>query len=1176
MKLATCRVEVGTQGARLGPIQALGAWWVQFGDRVLIYAANSAWSNVTRRAERHGMRLEQYPRTVRKGDLHLVVQKGRLFQHEYPDVPVLLDKGRYLVVELSAEEVKRIGARREPCFVIQPLRENTVVFDVRSRPTERRAPKAWVQNLVDDVEGSGFEDTIIDLVSYPTRYSTSDHYTDAAVWAQGQLEALGYAITVESVAVGTGASRNVIGEKLGSGSGVRDLVLIVAHLDSINSSGGPSADAPGADDNGSGAVALLEIARVLSDHPAVHDLRFVLFGGEEQGLYGSTQYVGSLSAAERSRIRAVINMDMIGSLNTSVPTVLLEGAAVSQTVVDDLADAATTYTSLTVQTSLYPYASDHVPFIDAGLPAVLTIEGADGANSYIHTVGDTLDHIDLDLALEIVRMNVAVTATALEREGGTMSVLKHLVGVLTTLEAYEFWIPSRVFSGRYHYNGGASSREGLPILEAQLGSSYDALRNPIYDLDEPIYVEEAAFLEVLAQPSVVHKSFWELLKIRFTLHIDIDGADPLDVVSGTVAKGVVSIIGWLPHFIGRVTSNTFCAGGRNLVVEDFSFQWPVSTDTIDRLEIVVTRSGFAAPTADVTFIDTARSISHGPYTATRESRYFRDVEVEVDREDDAVDVEPYNTHTHPDRPADLPEEELTLYAAFAKAGIRITRSSESDVIDSSAAGAPDNRWSQAELHDAMEDHWSAFANRPQWKMWIFLAELYVDDGTGGVMFDGYIDEPGGVDRQGTAIFTLCEWFHDVTGGYITANPPEAEAVQRELFFNLVHETGHAYNLAHSWQKQAVFEPGDVAWTPPGWMPLISDDFAISWMNYPERPSAGNNATWFYDRFRFRFGDDENLFLRHAPAPYVRMGAEDWFENHARVSRGSLDRRLELVVRSRKDIVELGEPVFLELRLRNTSDEAIMAHGNLDPSDGFVEMAVTNPRGERRPFLPFIRYRRQILPHMLEPGQSLYEAVNLTMGLFGFPFKEPGPYRIEASYRNIDGSTAAAMMQLWVRPPENYEDLLVISELFNARVGRGLYVGGSHVMQDVNDKLDWVLEHLGEKHPQFHYLTAARAIPLATHYKLLKADSNKVRLLDPDPGFVEEKLAPVIENTEAAADAVGHIMYRRIVDIYTRSALDANKKAKARYAQKRLLDLFKKRGVIRPVIEGIEQRVKELK
>jgi Zn-dependent M28 family amino/carboxypeptidase len=80
---------------------------------------------------------------------------------------------------------------------------------------------------------------------------------------------------------------------------------------------------------------------------------------------------------------------------------------------NDLASAAGTYTSLAIQRSLDPFASDHVPFICALIPAVLTIEGSDRSNANIHTANDTLAHINYGLALDIVRMNLAATATLL-------------------------------------------------------------------------------------------------------------------------------------------------------------------------------------------------------------------------------------------------------------------------------------------------------------------------------------------------------------------------------------------------------------------------------------------------------------------------------------------------------------------------------------------------------------------------------------------------------------------------------------------------------------------------------------------------------------------------------------------------------------------------------------------
>jgi Zn-dependent M28 family amino/carboxypeptidase len=215
---------------------------------------------------------------------------------------------------------------------------------------------------------------------------------------------------LQEILVDGSPSWNVIADKEGHAADARGVVLVTAHLDSINIRGGPEAPAPGADDNGSGSAGLLEMARAFRDHRGEHDLRFMLFGGEEEGLFGSKQYVANLSTAERARIRAVVNMDMIGTLNAPTRSVLLEGAPQSQRVIDGLSEAAMAYTELVVETSLRPFASDHVPFIDAEIPAVLTIEGADNTNGNVHSGSDTVDNINYDFALEILRMNVAFIA----------------------------------------------------------------------------------------------------------------------------------------------------------------------------------------------------------------------------------------------------------------------------------------------------------------------------------------------------------------------------------------------------------------------------------------------------------------------------------------------------------------------------------------------------------------------------------------------------------------------------------------------------------------------------------------------------------------------------------------------------------------------------------------------
>ncbi|WP_202868721.1 M28 family metallopeptidase [Kribbella antibiotica] len=329
---------------------------------------------------------------------------GRSFQDAFPEVKPLLDRGRHLVIS-AADRPKR---RSNHCWRIETLRAGTVV-DQPEVATARVDPVAAA--LVGQLDLASYQAEVTWLASLPTRHSHSASFVTAVEHAEQQMVALGYQTKRQSITVGTKPSQNLIGERAGTTNSV---VLITAHLDSINLTGGANAPAPGADDNASGAAGVLELGRVLASTSWRHGIRLILFGGEEEGLYGSKQYVAALPPAERARIRAVLNLDMIASKNGPTPTVLLEGAPVSQSLITDLATAAATYTGLTVETSLSPFASDHVPFITAGIPAVLTIEGSDSANTHIHSANDTLNFLNWPFAAEILRMNTAALATWLE------------------------------------------------------------------------------------------------------------------------------------------------------------------------------------------------------------------------------------------------------------------------------------------------------------------------------------------------------------------------------------------------------------------------------------------------------------------------------------------------------------------------------------------------------------------------------------------------------------------------------------------------------------------------------------------------------------------------------------------------------------------------------------------
>ncbi len=343
--------------------------------------------------------------------LHLVTQNGRLFQADHPEASVVVDGGRYLVVDVAPVRAHELLGSGGACWSIRPLPWNAVVL-TRTEPEPRDVPE--LPGPVEALDPDSFAADLRTMTDHATRHSASEGFDAVATWAAQRLESEGCRVSTQEVPAGGGRCRNVIGDRPGRGPEPRDVVLVTAHLDSVNRRG-PDRPAPGADDNASGSAGVIAVAHATARHPAALDLRFILFGGEEQGLFGSRRYVESLPGEERARIRAVVNMDMIGVRNTSAPGVLLEGAAVSVEVMNALARAAAAHTGLLVTTGFNPANSDHVPFIRAGIPAVLTIEGEDGANTAVHTEDDVLGSVDPGLALSILRMNVAFVAETLGR-----------------------------------------------------------------------------------------------------------------------------------------------------------------------------------------------------------------------------------------------------------------------------------------------------------------------------------------------------------------------------------------------------------------------------------------------------------------------------------------------------------------------------------------------------------------------------------------------------------------------------------------------------------------------------------------------------------------------------------------------------------------------------------------
>jgi hypothetical protein len=123
------------------------------------------------------------------------------------------------------------------------------------------------------------------------------------------LASLGYSVEFRDWSRGSRADQNLIARKLGV-LHPEEEVYFVAHLDGVKMDDGVRF--PAADDNASGAVDLLELARVISDYSFSRTVVVFFDTGEEQDGRAASSYLNQLSSKELSAIRDVIVIDMVG------------------------------------------------------------------------------------------------------------------------------------------------------------------------------------------------------------------------------------------------------------------------------------------------------------------------------------------------------------------------------------------------------------------------------------------------------------------------------------------------------------------------------------------------------------------------------------------------------------------------------------------------------------------------------------------------------------------------------------------------------------------------------------------------------------------------------------------------------------------------------------------------
>ena len=235
-----------------------------------------------------------------------------------------------------------------------------------------------------------------------------------------RFRSLGYVVKIQ------GDYRNVVAMPAGPHP---HAPLICAHYDSTPAT-------PGADDNASGLAAMLEVARCAAGNPSIG---FVAFNGEEDGLVGSRDFVAQLSANGCARPSVVHVLEMVG-FASSEPNSQRTPIKIpfAPTVGDFLgvvsnhgSGAAYRHVMRTAKkTKSAPrvvglrtyfgvdqrvpdiHRSDHSPFWQADIPALMWTDTANFRNPNYHRESDTPDTLNYAFLSSVVRLLTAVVGVA--------------------------------------------------------------------------------------------------------------------------------------------------------------------------------------------------------------------------------------------------------------------------------------------------------------------------------------------------------------------------------------------------------------------------------------------------------------------------------------------------------------------------------------------------------------------------------------------------------------------------------------------------------------------------------------------------------------------------------------------------------------------------------------------
>lgn len=266
-------------------------------------------------------------------------------------------------------------------------------------------------DIANQVSQSNITTNLTEYEALGVKRRGTDALQNTLDWLKNKYTSFGYSasqITEDAYTYSgsTAICKNLIVTKIGTVY-PNTYVIVCGHYDSIVGTG--------TNDNGSGVVSILEMARLLQNVPTEYSIKFINFSGEEDGLKGSQHFVSSVVNATNPKmdIRLVFNLDEVGGVaGRTNNTITCErdtnnspstNNAVSATFTNELINCVGFYSPL--QTTLsYAYASDYMPF--QANNEFITGFFETNETSHKHTATDLLVNMD-----PVYNFNVAKAAT---------------------------------------------------------------------------------------------------------------------------------------------------------------------------------------------------------------------------------------------------------------------------------------------------------------------------------------------------------------------------------------------------------------------------------------------------------------------------------------------------------------------------------------------------------------------------------------------------------------------------------------------------------------------------------------------------------------------------------------------------------------------------------------------